>query len=209
MENNNRYSKYAAVIALLISVVGVSLGFAAYSNTVQIQAAADVRYDTPVKVGELSVDPDEQVDGPVTPTTTGGATAEAADLTEEGIENIRVHFTAPGQSATYSFYGVNTSAFVAYLNSVVFGTKACSPATSGNPATASYVTEACNDIIMTIAVGSDSYTDTETDIASHAVASETNEPIAVTIEYLDGGQTADGDFDVDFGTSTITYGTVD
>ena len=208
MENNNRYSKYAAVIALLISVIGVSLGFAAYSNTVQIQAAADVRLPS-VKVGELSVDPDEQQDGTVTPTTTGGATAEAADLTDEGIENIRVHFTAPGQSATYSFYGVNTSAFVAYLNSVVFGTKACSPSTTGNPATASYVTDACNDIVMTISAGSDSWTETENNIDSHSVSSESNEPIAVTIEYLDGGNTADGDFDVDFGTSTITYGTVD
>ena len=208
MENNNRYSKYVAVIALLISVVGVSLGFAAYSNTVQIQAAADVTF-VPVKVGELSVDPDSQEDGSVTPTTTGGATAEAADLDESGIENIKVHFTATGQSATYSFYGVNTSAFTAYLNSVVFGTKACSPSTTGNPATAAYVTEACNDIVMTISVGSDSWTETESVVDGHSLSSESNEPIAVTIEYLDGGNTADGDFDVDFGTSTITYGTVD
>ena len=62
---------------------------------------------------------------------------------------------------------------------------------------------------MTISAGSDSYTETDTAISSHALASESNEPIAVTIEYLDGGQTADGDFDVDFGTSTLTYGTVD
>ena len=42
MENNNRYSKYLAIIALVLSVIGVSLGFAAYTNTVTIKARADV-----------------------------------------------------------------------------------------------------------------------------------------------------------------------
>lgn len=207
MENNNRYSKYIAIIALLISVVGVSLGFAAFSNTVQIQAQADVRPDSSAyRGGVLSTDPNDVEEGTVTPTTSGGATAEAADLTETGIENIMVHFTAPNQSATYSFYGINKSEFLAYLNEVNFGSKSCTP---GTGTTASYVTEACNDIVMTIAIGSDSWTETDNDINGHTIDSQANEPITVTIEYLEGGATADGDFDVDFGTSTIKYGTVD
>ena len=80
MQNNNRYSKYVALAALLISVIGVSLGFAAYSNTVQIKAKAEVRYDTVQKPGVLSTDPDDPTEGPVTPTTTGGATAEPVQL---------------------------------------------------------------------------------------------------------------------------------
>jgi len=87
MQNNNRYSKYVALVALLIAIVGVSLGFAAYSNTVTIKAAADYRAD-PKPVVELSTDPDGQDDGPVTPTTTGGATAEDADLTDDTIDDI-------------------------------------------------------------------------------------------------------------------------
>ena len=210
MQNNNRYSKYVAIIALLISVVGVSLGFAAYSNTVQIKATADVIQSGPTpKPGVLSTDPDEQEDGPVTPTTTGGATAENATLTDDSIENIKVHFTAPGQSATYSFYAYNPTAFVAYLNSVVFGTKACAPATSGNPATASYVTDACNDITMSISVGADEFTETENSVDGFSMIAGGNKPVAVKIEYLENGAEADGDFDVDFGTSSITFGTVE
>ncbi len=207
MENNNRYSKYVAVIALLISVVGVSLGFAAFSNTVQIKAQADVTTDgSTYKGGTLSTDPDDVEEGPVTPTTTGGATAEIADLSETGIENIHVHFTEPGQSATYSFYGYNNSEFATYLNEVTFGSKTCTP---GTGTTAAYVTEACNDIIMTIAAGASSWTETDDSVNGHSVNSQESEPIAVTIEYLDGGAQADGPFDVNFGTSTLLYSTVD
>ncbi len=214
MQNNNRYSKYIALVALLISIVGVSLGFAAYSNTVQIKARAEVRPTTPdYEGGILSTDPDSPEEGPVTPTTTGGATAEAADLSEEGIENIVVHFTAPGQSATYSFYGYNNSEFVSYLNDVTLGSKTCTAAANldGSTTTQAYINEACNDIVMTIAVGGngDDFTDSDHDVNGHSLASGASEPIAVTIEYLSGGAVADGNFDVSFGTSTLTYGTVD
>lgn len=212
MQNNNRYSKYVALVALLISVVGVSLGFAAYSNTVQIKAQADVRPSgSNFEGGILSTDPDDPEEGPVTPTTTGGATAEVANLTENGIENIKVHFTAPGQTATYSFYGYNNSEFVTYLNDVTFGSKSCTAAANadGSTTTASYIAAACNDIIMYISASSDDFTDTDHNVSNHTLASGASEPIAVTIEYIAGGAEADGNFDVNFGTSTLTYGTVD
>ena len=208
MVNNNRYSKYLAVIALLISVVGVSLGFAAYSNTLQIKAQADyvVDPDNTPDIAELSTDPnpDTPTPGTVTPTV-DGATAEPANLTEDGIENISVHFTAPGQSATYSFYGVNPSEFAAYLKTVIFGDKTCTP---GTGTTVAYAQNACNDITMTIGVGSDEFTETDNNVVGHTLASGSSEVINVTIEYIDGGATADGPFTVDFGTSTLNYSTV-
>ena len=209
MENNNRYSKYLAVIALLISVVGVSLGFAAYSNTVNIQATAEVDYDNiPYDAGELSINPTTQTDGNVTPTTEGGAEVDTpATLNENGISNIHVKFTAPNQKATYTFYGINSSPWVAYLNSVVFGTKTCTARTGTNQ---DYVDDACLDINMTIKVGGVDFTDPgNTDIDNHEVAAGNNEVIQVIIEYADGGATADGPFDVDFHTSTISYGSAD
>ena len=213
MENNNRYSRYLAVIALLISVVGVSLGFAAYSNTLQIKATADYTAPTTpaTPIAELSTDPNTPTPGTVTPTT-DGATADPATLTDNSIENIKVHFTAPNQSATYSFYGVNPSEFASYLNSVVFGTKTCAPysnPSNPNPGTASYVANACNDITMTIAAGSDDYVETNNAINGHTLASGASEVVTVTIEYIDGGAIADGDFTVDFGTAYLNYSTVD
>ena len=208
MQNNNRYSKYLAIIALLISVVGVSLGFAAYSNTLQIKAAADVTGVTPDPVAQLSTSPSSQQNGPVTPTT-NGATADSAVLTANGIENIKVHFTATGQSATYSFYGVNPSSFDSYLNSVVFSTKTCTADdTNGNPATVG-IDDACSDILMTVVAGAADYSETNNNINGHKVLAGEYEPVQVTIEYIDGGAVADGDFTVDFGTTTLSYSTVD
>ena len=53
-------SKYITIIALVLAVVGISIGFAAYSNTVQIKAQADVRPSgSNFEGGILSTDPDD------------------------------------------------------------------------------------------------------------------------------------------------------
>ena len=165
---NNNFMKSLAVIALVLSVVGVSLGFAAYSNSLQIKATAD--YKAPVTPGEaiteLSTTSGTVTAGSVTPAVTG-ATAGNATLTSTSIQNLSVHFTATNQRAVYTFYAVNPSSFVSYLNSVTFGTKSCSPysaPTNPNPGTASYVANACNDIIMEVEVGSGDFTETQANI---------------------------------------------
>ena len=207
MEKNEKTTKILAIVALLISVAGVSLGFAAFSSTIQVVANANVTPNATVYKGStLSLNSDNVLTGSFIATTVGGATADNATLSETGISNISVHFTEPGQSATYSFYGLNNTAFITYLNSVAFGTKSCTP---GEGTTASYVAEACDDITMTISAGGESFTSSNSNVSNHGVAAGTNEPIAVTITYKSNGKTADGPFSVDFGTSSLTYGTVD
>ena len=208
MENNNRYTKYLAIFALLVSVVGLSLGFAAFTTTVSITANADysaTNASTNYRGGVLSTVANMVTPGNVLPTT-DGATAGTATLTDATISNLSAHFTEPGQSVKYSFYGFNDSEFVTYLNSVVFGTKTC---TAGSGTNDSYVQAACNDIVMSIKAGDEEFTETETNVVNHAVASQTSELIEVLIEYVAGGATADGDFTVDFGTTVLTYSTVD
>ena len=207
MESNDKFVKYIAIIALLIAVVGVSIGFAAFSNTVNIKATAQVTPDgSNYQGGTLSTDDDSVVPGNVTPTTEGGATGDTAVLGTDTIQNMKARFTAPGQSVKYSFYGYNNSEFVTYLNSVVFGSKSCTP---GTGATQSYVTAACNGISMTIKVGSQTFTATNTNVSGHSVAAGNSEAIEVTITYASNASVADGPFDVDFGTTVLTYSTVD
>ena len=183
-------SKYITIIALVLAVVGISIGFAAYSNSLQIQAEASVTGGggvTPPMVGGLSVSPTTQQDGTVTPTTTGGASGEAASLSASQIQNISVHFTDVGQTATYTFYSVNATTFPLYLNDVVFGSKTCTASNAnGNPAT-QHLTDACNDITMTIAIGAEDFTETQNNINNHAIAATSYEVVTVTIEYIDGG----------------------
>ena len=207
MENNDKFVRYVAIIALLIAVAGVSVGFAAFSNTVNIKATAQVTPDGgSYQGGTLSTDDDSVVPGNVVPTTTGGATGDTAVLGTDTIQNMKARFTAPGQSVKYSFYGYNNSDFVTYLNSVVFGAKSCTP---GTGATSSYVSAACNGISMSIKVGSQTFTTDNTNVSGHSVNSGNSEAIEVTITYATGSTEADGPFDVDFGTTVLTYSTVD
>jgi len=211
MGNNDKFVRYVAIVALLIAIVGVSVGFAALTNTVNIKAGAEVRYSTPDTVAVLSTDDDSSQQGSVTPTTTGGATGDTASLGTDTIQSMKAHFTAPGQTVTYSFYGFNGSSFTSYLNSVVFGSKSCTAAQT-NGATASYMNAACNDITMSIKVGpgtGTTFTTDNTNVSGHSVAAGASEPIVVTITYANNGAVADGGFDVDFGTTVLTYSTVD
>ena len=209
MENNKEKennSKRLAIIALLLALLACSFGFAAFSRSVNLPEDKQELSYAIFKGGVLSINPNKPENGKVFPTSRGGANAEPATLTENGIININVHFTKPGQSATYSFFGVNPTKTLSYLNNVTFGDKVCIP--KGN-ASNTYVQKACENIIMIISVKNDAFYQTIEEVDGHVLAGETNEPIAVTIKYLDKGEIADGSFDVDFGISTITYSDVD
>ena len=62
---------------------------------------------------------------------------------------------------------------------------------------------------MYISAKDDSFEQTTYDIDDHSIPAESNEPLAVTIKYLPKGQTADGNFSVDFGISNLTYSDID
>lgn len=209
MENNKERennSKRIAIIALLLALLALAIGFAAFSKSVDIQERKeDISYAV-FKGGVLSINPDKPENGKVFPTSTGGALADPATLTENGIININVHFTKPGQSATYSFYGVNPAKVATFLNNITFGEKECK---AGENTTEEIAKKACDSIKMTVSVKNDSYTESVEEIDNHILNAESNEPIAVTIKYLKEAKTPDGYFSVDFGTSTLTYTELD
>lgn len=201
---NNR--KKLAILALLLALLALAFGFAAFSRSVDIQEERkDISYAV-FKGGVLSINPDKPQNGKVYPTSIGGALAEPATLTENGIININVHFTKPGQKATYSFFGVNPTKLATFLNNVTFGDKECKV---GKNTTPSYAKAVCDSIVMTIIVRDEVFKETVEEIDNHSIPAESNEPISVTISYLDTGAKSDGFVSVDFGTSTLTYGDLD
>lgn len=222
MENNNRYSKYLAIIALVISVIGVSLGFAAYTNTVTIKARADV-----VRSGVDDWHGAEITPGPVTPkkctdetyescTTAPTGEADNATTTENGIQGIDVHFTEPGQYYLYEFNVNNNSPYASYLNSVSgIGTdptfnKTCTPAAVGSveAASAGVTATVCEHIHISVMPGSDEYIEDDTNINDHVVAANSNEKVQVRVFY-DAGYPSDGGIEVQFGDITLTYNSAD
>lgn len=212
----NRSSKIIAVFALVIAVLGLTLGFAAFSNTLTISSSAYVSPSSEdFKVAFSSSSTDAEAVGELAGTQTGSATAEVATLTGTAITGIKANLTEPGEKVTYTFYVHNTGKYNAYLNAITFANtsggnspKACT-AVDAN-ATPELVSAACEDISISIKVGSDAaVSGSQAAITGHTLLKNNNEPVVVTITYAENGNRADGEFNVAFGDINLTYGTID
>lgn len=213
-----RNNKLMIVVILLACVVGLSVGFAAFSTILNIKSSARV---TPSKEDfkpGLSGSEDGSTD-PVPPDKTGeGVDATDAVITEKDgnteISNLSATFKKPGQKVVYTFYMRNTSPYILYLKNITFkdanGSSAKKVCTGESGATNSLVQAACNDIVLSVKPGgSDPITETQENIVNHSIAKGETEPVVVTIEYLPGGNVADGNFSVQFGDVSIEYRTAD
>lgn len=206
--------KVIAIIALILGAVGVTIGYAAFSNTLTITSSAEVRPDPSTFNVDFSSSSSTVATDPITPslsTTATGFSATNASINNTSspvISNLKATFTEPGQTVTYNFYSYNAGQYVAYLNSIVFdGTKVCTPDTG---TTASLVTSACNGITLSVKVGTETATTTDvTGISGHSLAVGSAEAIQVIISYTAGSTRADGNFDVTLPDIVLTYDSVD
>ena len=204
MKNSNGM-KMLVIAALIVGVLALSLGFAAFSNTLTIKSSATVNPLSSNFNVSLSKSNSSATTGQVTPSVNGGIGSNAT-LTATTISGLKATFTNAGQSVTYSFYAYNGGSFDAYLNSVSIGSKTCTAVSGTNQ---SYVDDACEGISITVKVGGTTYSASNTNISSHKLDKNTAEAIVVTIAYAAGSDVADGDFNVAFGDITLTYGSAD
>jgi len=210
---NSRNSKIIAIVALCVGVVGLSLGFAAFSNTLTISSSA-------------TVSPDESTfsvafDGAVTCSTAAAGeytvtnTGTASGTTLTGLE---VAFVKPG-TATCTVSVKNLGQYVAYLNSITSeNTVSCAVAANadGSTTTKALMDAACATITYSIAVDGDSASATTGNqmnanaIAEHDLAVGASETATITINYAGGeGALADGKFTVSLPTASLVYSSVD
>lgn len=231
----NRSSKIIAVVALIIAVFGLTLGFAAFSTTLTISSSATVTPSSENFKVYFSPDGNEVSTGEeataltVTGTGTGAGTA-TIDTTRLKASNLTAAFTVPGQTVTYSFYVVNQGSYDAYLKSIIMENitgesiiKKCVKATekdgvaipTNEQATDELVAAACEKIKIKVSVGSGDKLATANNgssgsISGHSLAQTANEPIVVEISYSDDGNVrADGPFNVSFGDIKLNYSTID
>ena len=220
MGSKDRSYQVVTLVALVVAVLGLSVGFAAFTNTLTIKSSAEVKPDPNQFNVDLSGATDTEVTTVTASTVSTGATAETASINNAGattnvIQNLKATFTEPGQSVTYEFYARNVGKYTAYLNDIAFNaatgataneTKVCTP---GASTTASQVTAACENISLTLSVGSlTGVTGSQSGISSHSLAVDANEKITLTIAYT-GSAIADGDWSVAFGDIVLTYDSVD
>ena len=218
MKKTKREKQLIIITALIVAVIGLSIGFAAFATNLVISSSATVTptsSDFGVKFSSSSTAVETNQ---ITPTLSG-ATADKATLDNSGttpkITGLKANFSAPGQSATYTFYVHNTGQYQAFLKSITFEN-----ATGGNSpkvctkvdatATDNLISAACEDINVNITVGSQNATGSMSGITNHSLAAKTGtEAVTVTISYASNGDRADGDFNVSFGDIKLAYSSTD
>ena len=212
----DRSAKIIAIVALCVAIVGLSVGFAAFSNELTINSNATVSPNASDFDVNFSTSNTSEQDGTVIGVGTNSATAENATINNSNsptITGLKANFTEPGQKVTYSFYDHNAGKYVAYLNNVTYanvsGKTATKVCTAGVNTDATMVEAACNGISVSVKVGSETYTGSMDSITNHSLGLDGYEEVVVTIEYASDASRADGDFEVAFGNITLTYDSVD
>lgn len=204
MEKDRKH-KILVIIALVFGIASLSVGFAAFSTTLNISSSATVSPDSSTFSVLFSSSGTSQLTDTVSGVGTGNATGSNASISGTTISGLNANFTAPGQTVTYNFYVRNAGSYVAHLANVDFGpVKSCAVETT---ATDSLVQAACDDISVSVSIDGNNYTK-NAKVYDHSLAIGAYEPVVVTIEYASTGDRADGNFNVSFGDITLEYTTV-
>ncbi len=228
-----RSGKVIAIATLIVGIIGLSLGFAAFSTSLNITSNADVQVDSSVwNVGFSTVN------NALTPGTVNGQTNSANNgtlaLTQFVISqtNNAVLKTVNGSKVDYDFYIYNDGDMDAYLNSITMGNLTCAYNTSATPrqtdgghttitseSTGTIAPVNCQALFnatLTLDTNAISKSDGEslaTGFGNTAkITKKTGIPAKLTIEYIAdsmstlGNNAPTGDFVVSLGDSVVVYG---
>lgn len=212
---NSKSSKLIEILALVVAIIGLSIGFAAYSNSLRLAELIVGPDEEDFIVTFSSSDFDHESDDVIRGVASGGAIAEDVKIVGEkgnSLANVKVSFSEPGGKVTYTFYAHNEGRHDAFLRTITFENvmgenfprvcKAVNPKTTNS----ALVSRACEDISLTIDVGGTIKTMGSIDnITKHSLPVNSKEPVVITIEYASDGERADGSFNVQFGSITLTY----
>lgn len=199
----SRKAKKSILIVLLLLVIGLTIGFAAFISELTISSSATVEGNAQNFKVAFS-ESETEITGN-TATTAGNATA-GGTFSGTALTGLKANFTAPGQTATWTVYAYNDGQFDAFLNDVTIGTIT---GTAGEGTTQSYVDEAVKGISVSVTVADDNYTQTATDVDGHKLEQGKGEAIVVTLAYAADSAIADGDFTVNIGDIKLNYESVD
>ena len=139
-----------AVIALMVAVVGLTIGYAAYSSTLKITGAANV--DPSSWSVKFAYKNDSSFTGgnSLTAVKTGSATMiSEATLSDTQVSGFNATLKAPGDSITYNFVVTNSGSLDAELSTFTMGNISCAPA-AGSNATTEEANAICNELSYTL-----------------------------------------------------------
>jgi len=197
-------TKYFLVVGVLLAIAGVTLGFAAFSNTLIISSSATVTPDASTFSVKFSSSGTELLENSIEPdiyyaeAITSIPIATNATINNVGnpkLTNISVTLTEPGQSVMYYFYVHNAGEYKAYSDidaSTSTPTVTCT-IPKGSTATPSLVEQACHGIAV-------QYVGTHYELEPGEFVNE-----FFVIDYADVAVRADGPFNVNIGDIELVY----
>ena len=214
MEKNNN-GKMIAIVALVVAVVALSVGFAAFADDLYINGTAmveangnafdatagtDLRYQANSNKCYLTSDTSK----------TAIAGADVGTLTEDVWDGIELPLGSSATSITCEAIVENNSAYIAYLKSLAAsGGLSCS--STGANATANE-TNVCGATTLTVAIGSDNISvtnaavtnsSTSGSIAAKSGSTPGTATVLVTVAYT--GAITDEDVTITLPTITHHY----
>ncbi len=218
MKNN----KTVTIVALIVAVASLTIGFAAFSSTLTISSSATVTPNADTfKVG-FSTARNSLTSGTIAPNIVPASddvvkpTATNATITETTISGINVGFTEPGSYVSYSAYIYNAGEYDAYLNDVILenvsGKTVNKECVAGEGATQALVEAACNDITlgwMMFGYNTSHKKESDTNISDFYIGKGGFSPVSIQIDYPKDSARADGPFTVRFGDITINLSSAD
>lgn len=210
-----REDKTIEIIALLIAVLCLAMGFLSYTSKITIEQNLTANpNDLTFKVVFSTSNKSEKIE-PVVPKIeprSSSATAENAIIDNKNgpvITNLNVKFTYPGQRARYTFYVYNAGEYMAYLNDIIYSyvpytnlKKVCLPKDGKMNES---IKNACNDIKITTKITDITTSDSLYYINNRTLRPRTGQMVEVTIEYLKDGDVANKEFEVIFGDIYLSY----
>lgn len=199
----SRKAKKSILIVLLLLVIGLTIGFAAFVSELTISSSASVQGNEQNFKVAFSESVDSITGNSATP---AGKATEGGTFSGTSLTGLKAEFTEPGQTATWTIYAYNDGQFDAFLKDVTIGTIT---GIAGEGTTQSYVDEAVKGISIKVNVRDEDYATTTNGITNHKLAQAAGEKIIVTLEYATNSAIADGDFTVQIGDIKLNYESVD
>lgn len=214
----NRKVQVIAIVALIVGVIDLSIGFAVFSSILNVQSSANVKpYNSTMNVIFSNAQDKAEV-AEITPTVTPNSLVATNGIIDNNnyptISNLSATFTEPGQTAVYKFYAYNAGELNSFLKSIVFenvtGQNATKVCTASAGTSDELVQKACEKISVKVKVENELETSTgKASITGHTLAKENGEAVVITLEYEAGTNRADGEFNVAFGNITLNYSSAD
>lgn len=207
---HSRKQKLLVIVALIVGIVSLSVGFAAFSESLNISSSASVTPSSDTFSVKFSTEKDSLVVEEVVPSSIYNATNVTNGIINNTnhptITNLSASFSAPNQDVEYSFYIRNEGEYTAYLNNVNFiGDKTC---VADVGTTDSLVQQACESMKIVLNVDGNAYYDT-TKVSNKPLAPGESISVVVGLAYVDGGKYSDGSFKVTFPSISLVYSTID